>query len=53
MFIYQKIRGLPRLCDFKGGAVCSKTSTFGYFDGAAWIPRLRSATQIIATASTQ
>ena len=31
-----------RICDVEGGAVCSKNSTFGYFDETAWTPRLRS-----------
>ena len=30
-----------RICDVEGGAVCSKNSTFGYFDETAWTPRLR------------
>ena len=37
-----------RVCDVEGGAVCSKNSTFGYFDGTAWTPRLRSPTPIMA-----
>ena len=40
------------MCDVEGGAVYSKTSTFGSnFDGTALIPRLRSPTPIMAPAS--
>ena len=46
-------RAPTRVCDVEGGAVCSKNSTFGYFDGAAWTPRFRSPTPIMATPSTQ
>ena len=28
-----------RVCDAEGGAVCSKNTAFGYFDGTAWTPR--------------
>ena len=42
-------RGPCEFVAFKGGAVCSKNSTFGYFDGTAWTPCLGSApTPIIA-----
>ena len=37
-----------RVCAVEGGAVCSKNSTFGYFDGTAWTPHLRSSTPITA-----
>ena len=37
-----------RVCDVEGGAVCSKNSTSGYFDGTAWTLRFRSLTPIIA-----
>ena len=40
-----------RACDVKGGAVYSKNSTFGYFDGAAWTLHLRSPSPIIAPAA--
>ena len=33
-----------RVCDVEGGAVCSKISTFGYFDGTAWTLHLKSPT---------
>ena len=32
----------------EGSAVCSKNSTFGYFDGTAWTPHLRSSPPITA-----
>ena len=42
-------RGTHEFVTFKGGAVCSKNSTFGYFDGTVWTPSLGSApTPIIA-----
>ena len=39
-----------RVCDVEGAgsAVCSKNSTFGYYDvRAAWTPRLQSPTPIM------
>ena len=36
-----------RVCDVEGGAVCSKISTFGYFDGTAWTLHLKSPTSIM------
>ena len=36
-----------RVCDVEGGAVCSKISTFGYFDGTAWTLHLKSPTPIM------
>ena len=40
------------MCDVEGGAVYSKTSTFGSnFDGTALTPRLRSPTPIVSPAS--
>ena len=42
-------RGTREFVTFKGGAVCCKNSTFGYFDGTARTPCLGSApTPIIA-----
>ena len=38
--------------DVEGDAACSKNSTFGYFDGAAWTPRLGSPTPIMAPGSS-
>ena len=35
----------------EGGAVCSQNRSFGYFDGTAWTPRLRSATPIMTPGS--
>ena len=37
-----------RVCDVEGGAVCSKHSKCGYFDGTARTPRLQSPTSIMA-----
>ena len=37
-----------RVCDVEGGAVCSKNTAFGYFDGTAWTPRLLSLTPLMA-----
>ena len=37
-----------RVCDAEGGAVCSKNTAFGYFDGTAWTPRLLSPTALMA-----
>ena len=42
------MRITERVCDVEGDPVCSKNSTFGYFDETAWIPRLRSPTPIMA-----
>ena len=38
--------------DVEGDAACFKNSTFGYFDGAAWTPRLGSPTPIMAPGSS-
>ena len=37
-----------RVCDVEVDPVCSKISTFGYFDETAWTPRLQSSTPIMA-----
>ena len=42
------LRVSARVCRVERGAVCSKNSTFGYFDGTTWTPRLRSSTPIMA-----
>ena len=44
------LRVPARICGFDGGAVCSKNSTFGYFDRTAWTLRLRSSFPIKAPA---
>ena len=41
-------RVATRVYDVEGGAIFSKNSTFVFFDGAAWIPRLRSPSPIMA-----
>ena len=38
--------------DVEGDAACFKNSTFGYFDGAAWTPRLGSPSPIMAPGSS-
>ena len=47
-----KLRIPARVFDVEGDAACSKNSTFGYFDGAAWTPRLGSPTPIMAPGSS-
>ena len=42
-----------RVYDVEGGAIFSKNSTFVFFDGAAWTPRLRSPSPIMAPAAIQ
>ena len=48
--LYANLRVPTRVCDFEGGAIFSKNSTFVFFDGAAWTPRLRSPSPIMAPA---
>ena len=36
-----------RVCDVEGDPVCSKNSTFGYFDETAWNPRLQYSQKVI------
>ena len=40
--LYANLRVATRVYDVEGGAIFSKNSTFVFFDGAAWTPRLRS-----------
>ena len=42
------LRVATRVYDVEGGAIFSKNSTFVFFDGAAWTPRLRSPSPIMA-----
>ena len=44
------LRVATRVYDVEGGAIFSKNSTFVFFDGAAWTPRLRSPSPIMAPA---
>ena len=37
-----------RFNDIEGGTICSKNSTFDYFDETVWTLRLRSSTPITA-----
>ena len=46
--LHAKLRVPTRVYDVEGGAVFSKNSTFVSFDGAAWTPRLRSPSPIMA-----
>ena len=47
------LRVATRVYDVEGGAIFSKNSTFVFFDGAAWIPRLRSPSPIMAPGDTK
>ena len=42
------LRVATHVYDVEGGAIFSKNSTFVFFDGAAWTPRLRSPSPIMA-----
>ena len=42
------LRVATRVYDVEGGAIFSKNSTFVFFDGAVWTPRLRSPSPIMA-----
>ena len=43
------LRKLPaRVYDVEGGAIFAKNTTFVFFDGFAWTPRLRSPSPIMA-----
>ena len=46
--LYANLRVPTRVYDVEGGAIFSKNSTFVFFDGAAWTPRLRSPSPIMA-----
>ena len=46
--LYANLRVPRRVYDVEGGAIFSKNGTFVFFDGAAWIPRLRSPSPIMA-----
>ena len=46
--LYANLRVATRVYDVEGGAIFSKNSTFVFFDGAAWTPRLRSPSPIMA-----
>ena len=50
--LYANLRVATRVFDVKGGAIFSKNSTFVFFDGAAWTPRLRSPSPTMAPALT-
>ena len=46
--LYANLRVATRVYDVEGGAIFPKNSTFVFFDGAAWTPRLRSPSPIMA-----
>ena len=46
--LYANLRVPTRVSDVEGGAIFSKNSTFVFFDGAAWTPRLRSPSPVMA-----
>ena len=46
--LYANLRVATRVYDVEGGVIFSKNSTFVFFDGAAWVPRLRSPSPIMA-----
>ena len=45
---HANLRVPARVYDVKGGAIFAKNSTFVFFDGFAWTPRLRSPSPIMA-----
>ena len=49
---HANLRVPARVYDVEGGAVFAKNSTFVFFDGFAWTPRLRSPSPIMAHALT-
>ena len=52
LVVYANLRVPTRVYDVEDGAIFSKNSTFVFFDGAAWIPRLRSPPPIMAPVHT-
>ena len=49
---HANLRVPARVYDVEGGAIFAKDSTFVFFDGFAWTPRLRSPSPIMAPAGT-
>ena len=47
------LRVPARVYDVAGGAIFAKNSTFVFFDGFAWTPRLRSPSPIMAPVSNR
>ena len=47
---HANLRVAARVYDVEGGAIFAKNSTFVFFDGFAWTPRLRSPSPIMAPA---
>ena len=52
-WLYAYLRVATRVYDVEGGAIFSKNSTFVFFDGAPWTPRLRSPSPIMAPGETK
>ena len=50
---HANLRVAARVYDVEGGAIFAKNSTFVFFDGFAWTPRLRSPSPIMAPAATK
>ena len=48
---HANLRVAARVYDVEGGAIFAKNSTFVFFDGFAWTPRLRSPSPIMAPAA--
>ena len=46
--LHANLRVPARVYDVEGGAIFAKNSTFVFFDGFAWTPRLRSPSPIMA-----
>ena len=49
---HANLRVPARVYDVEGGAIFAKNSTFVFFDGFAWTPRLRSPSPIMAPGIT-
>ena len=45
---HANVRVPARVYDVEGGAIFAKNSTFVFFDGFAWTPRLRSPSPVMA-----
>ena len=49
---HANVRVPARVYDVEGGAIFAKNSTFVFFDGFAWTPRLRPPSPIMAPVKT-
>ena len=50
--LHANLRVPARVYDVEGGAIFAKNSTFVFFDGFTWTPRLRSPSPIMAPGYT-